>query len=156
MSTRRETKRLLKQLEVLTEGAILRWRIVDMIATLLLEKQERKIPYRMAFVRNKDLVRKIPKPTGVGNVVSMLLLSRPPILVPLDEEEDPPQTHFSIDGILVLKQEVEIWNEIFRLSNEYDLLKSLVQILGQRLDEVDRYIQGPDENEPEAEQSLIP
>ncbi len=154
MSTRRETKRLLKQIKFLTEGAMLRWRVVDMIGILLLEKQQRKIPYDKAFIRNKDLVRKIPKPTGVGNTIGMLLLAKPRILSPLDEEEDPPQTHFSVDGILTLKGELEVWNEISRLTNEYDLLKPLVKMLSQRLDKIDRYMQGSDENETKAEQPL--
>jgi len=142
MSAHRKIKNLSEQLKVLTPEATLRWRILDMMLKLLLEKRDRKIAYEFGFIRNKDLVRKIRKPTSVDSVVRMLLQFKPQILKPLDPEEDPPQTHFSIDGILFLKHEIEIWNEIFRLTDEYDLLRPLVQILSQRLDEVDRYIQG--------------
>lgn len=144
MSTRRKVKNLLKQLKVLTDGAMLRWRIIDMILKLLLEKHDRKFPNKLAYVRNKDLVGKIRKPTSVGNVISMLLLLK--YLVPLDEKEDPPQTHFTKSGVLMLKHETEIWNEIFTLTDEYDLLKPLIQILSQRLDEIHRYIQGSDKD----------
>lgn len=150
MSTRRKINVLLKQIKIFTPGAILRWRIIGMIFKLLLEKRDRKIPYEYAYIRNKDLVRKIRKPTSVGSVVRMLLRFKPPILSPLDEKEEPPQTHFSIDGVLMLKDETEIWNEIFSLTDEYDLLKPLVQILRQRLDEIDRYIQGSGIHETKA------
>lgn len=150
--TRRKIKRLLDQLLVFTpESVTARWRIVDMISKLLLEKHDRKIPYVLAYIRNTDLVNKIRKPTSVGNVVRMLLRFQPQILIPLDPKESPPQTHFSIDGVLVLKDEIGIWNEIFRLTDEFDLLKPLVQILSQRLDEIDRYIQGSNIKEGKTE-----
>jgi len=142
MTTRRKINNLLKQLQVLTPGAILRWRIIDAMSKLLLEKRDREFPYELAFIRHKDLSNKIRDKTGVWNVVRMLVDFKPQILKRLDEVEKPPQTHFSTDGILFLKHEIEIWNEIFQLTDEYDLLRPLVQVLSQRLDEIDRYIQG--------------
>jgi hypothetical protein len=115
-----------------------------------LEKRDRKIPYGKAYIRNKDIVREIHRPTSVDNVVRMLLNFRPRILEPLDDIETPPQTHFSAEGILMLKHEIGIWNEIFNQTDEYDLLKPLIQILSQRLDEIDRYMQRSDIKESES------
>lgn len=96
---RKKIKKLLKQFRIFTPDAMLRWRIVDMLAKLLLEKRNREIAYDLAYIRNRDLVRKIRKPTSVGNVVRMLIRSKPKqILVALDEKEAPPQIHFTKNG----------------------------------------------------------
>ncbi len=119
-----------------------------MILKLLLEKRDRNFPYELAYIRNRDLVRKIKKPTSVGNVVRMLLSFQPQILNPLDEKEEPSQIQFTKNGVLILKDETEVWREIFRLTDEYDLLKPLVQVLSQRLDEVYRYFNGSNKDKP--------
>lgn len=150
MSARRKINEFLEKLRILTPDSVnIRWRTIDTILRLLLEKRDRKISYRKAYIRNKDVVRKIRKPTSVDNIVRMLLNFRPQILEPLDEIERPPQTHFSANGILTLEHEIGIWNEIFSVTDEYDLLKPLIQVLSQRLDEIDRYMQGSDINESE-------
>jgi len=41
----------------------------------------------------------------------------------------------------MLKNEIKCWNEIFQLTHEYDMLKPLVEIISQRLDEFDRCVQ---------------
>ena len=64
------------------------------------------------------------------------------VLDRLDPKVDPPETHFSENGVFMLKDEIKIWNEIFKLTDEYDLLKPLIEIFSQRLDKINRYIQG--------------
>lgn len=152
MNPRHTVNRLLREIKILTaESVSVRWRVIDTLLKLLLDKRERNFDYSHAYVRNRDIVRKVRRPTSVKNVIEMLIKFKPQVIKPLDKVEKPPQVQFTKNGILLLKREIQTWNKIFEVTDEYDLLKPLVQILSQRLDEVDRYFQGSSVEKSDAE-----
>jgi len=143
MSVRRKISELLGELRILTPGSVsTRWRIIDIMLKLLLVKVEEGMEYRDSYLRPWEINAKVRRPTSVSNLIRMLVNFTPQILKPLDPRavEWGPETHFTRDGVLILKHEVEIWNEIFKITDEYDFLKPLVQMFSQRLNEINRYV----------------
>jgi len=141
MSIRRKVNELLGELRILSpESVAKRWRVIEMMLKLLIEKVKMGMKYERTYIRPWEI--KVKGRTSVYNIVEMLVDFVPPILEPLEPIRivKPPETHFTKNGVSILKNETEIWNEIFKLTDEYDMLKPLVQILRERLDEIDRYV----------------
>lgn len=156
MSSWKRVRKLEKQLKILTPSSVAtRWRIIDAMFQLLIYKVKQGMPYERVYLRQWEITAIVRRPTSVNNLIRKLLNFSPPILESQDPFVKPPETHFTRDGYYMLKNEIKCWNEIFQLTHEYDMLKPLVEIISQRLDEFDRYVQWSNIEQTKSNESFM-
>ncbi len=142
---RRRLKDFLRQLRVLTPGALVRWNTIAAIIEILLGKLKVGMIYNRTFARPWELKDYEIKPGSALTIIRRLVKLN--ILEPLDRKVEPPEVQLSKNGLLKLNEELEIWHEVFRLTNGFLLERPMLQVLGERLDELQRLIEGTEESQ---------
>lgn len=156
MSKRRKIKDLLKQLKVLTPGALVRWDVLVAVIEILIEKLKQGMGYEHTWVRPWELKEYEIRSVTAHKTIGMFYKLR--IVRPLDRRTGriiPPEIQVSDNGIKIIRKELGVWDEIFKLTVGYILDRSALQVLRQRLDELDRLIKRSNEKQTKSQSSLM-
>jgi hypothetical protein len=149
MSARRK-KDLLKQLKVLTPSALVRWDCLAAIINILIIRLKEETNYGRAWVRPWELKEYEVKSVTAHNLIGTFC--KLDVLQPLDKRIKrivPPEVQISKNGITIIRGEIDLWNEVFRLTRGYILDRLAIQVLRERLDELDRLINGSNKKQAE-------
>jgi len=151
MSVRRKISELLQELKVLTPGALVRWNVLVAMIDILITRLKQGMDYEHCWVRPWQLKEYEIKPGMAHSTIRMLYdLS---MVVPLDKltkREVPPEVQISNKGMEIIKYEIEIWEELFKLTKGYILERPALQVLRERLYELDGLIERSDEKQTES------
>jgi len=150
MDSRRRMNDLLKQLKVLTPGALVKWNALVSIFDILINKLKEGRNYSRTWVRPWELKDYEIRSTTVHNTIR--LLCKLQVLEPLEQlrrKKVPSEIRMSRNGMLMIEKEIKTWEEIFGLTSGYVLERPAIQVLRQRFYELDGLIQGSEEQQPD-------